>query len=271
MRKHKSEKRKTGVIRVMLLLQFICFIEVTCILKMTLLDTGAYNEYKAGNGEHMPFHIGNINESIDKDTFIIEMAGLSQDGIPTGCESVSTVTVLQHFGVDITPEEFIGTYLPCASFYKKDGVLYGANPHEAFAGDPFQKASLGCFPQVIIKALRNMAACQYEGMEHIMFEDVSGISLGELEAEYLAQGIPVLLWITSDMKPSYAGMQYYLEDGSLYTWQANEHCMVLCGFDEEAYYFKDPQAEGETASYARELVESRYEEMGQYAVVVNCK
>ena len=38
---------------------------------------------------------------------LIEMNGLSQDGIPTGCESVSAVMVLNYWGVDITPEEFI--------------------------------------------------------------------------------------------------------------------------------------------------------------------
>lgn len=266
MRRKKEHGNVRRLVKLILLLQIVCTIEVTSVLKMTIWDTGAYNEYKTGYGENMFYNSRNANK--DKDTFILSMTGLSQADIPTGCESVSTVTVLNYLGIDITPETFIEDYLTCEPFYREDGVLYGPNPHEAFAGNPFQKASLGCFPQVIVQALKNMRAQKYEGMENITFADVSGTGLEQLEDEYLKKGIPVLLWVTMEMKPSYAGMQYYLEDGSLYIWRAGEHCTVLCGYDETSYYLIDPQADGEVVCYNRELVESRYEEMGEYAVVI---
>lgn len=90
---------------------------------------------------------------------LIEMNGLSQDGIPTGCESVSAVMVLNYWGVDTTPEEFIDNYLPRQKFYQVDRILYGPDPEEAFAGDPYSANSLGCYPKVILKALGNMKNC----------------------------------------------------------------------------------------------------------------
>ena len=266
MQRKKEHGNVRKLVKLILLLQMVCMIEVTSVLKMTLLDTGAYNEYKAGYGANM--YNSNRDANTDKDTSIITMTGLSQAHIPTGCESVSTVTVLNYFGIEITPEAFIEDYLTCEPFYRENGVLCGPNPHEAFAGNPFQKASLGCFPRVIVQALENMRTQEYEGMEEITFADVSGTGLEQLEEEYLKKGIPVLLWVTMEMKPSYAGMQYYLEDGSCYIWRAGEHCMVLCGYDENSYYLIDPLAGGEVVCYTRELVESRYEEMGEYAVVI---
>lgn len=255
------------LIKLILLLQIVCIIEVFTVFKMTLLNGDAYNEYKTAFGEKM-FYNKNGNGNTDTNSFIITINGLSQANIPTGCESVSTVMVLNYFGIEITTEEFIENFLTCKPFYREGGLLYGPDPHKAFPGNPFEKASLGCFPQVIIKALEAMKEQKYRGMKELTFVDESGTDLERLEREFLKKGIPVLLWVTMDMNPSYGGMQYYLEDGSLYTWQAGEHCMVLCGYDAESYYLMDPLAEGEMVCYSRELVEERYEEMGKYAVVI---
>lgn len=199
---------------------------------------------------------------------LLSLTGLSQDGIPTGCESVSTVAALQYQGIDISIDEFIKTYLPCEGFYRQNGVLYGPDPHQAFAGNPYKSASLGCYPNVILKALHKMKAADYPGMNALQFEDVSGNELETLATQYIAQQIPVILWVTMNMKEPYKGMQYYLEDGTLYTWTAQEHCTVLCGYDENYYYIMDPLADGEIVAYAKELVETRYEELGKYAVVL---
>ena len=43
----------------------------------------------------------------------------------------------------------------------------------------------------------------------------------------------------------------------------------MCGYDEENYYIMDPLADGEIVGYPRELVEMRYKEMKQSAVVIN--
>lgn len=199
---------------------------------------------------------------------IIKMKGLSQEDIPTGCESVSTVMVLNYLGIDITPEEFIDNYLPCEKFYRVGEKVYGADPQQAFAGNPYEKNSLGCYPKVILKALENMENCSYPGMSQITYEDLSGMKLSEIADTYITQEIPVLLWCTMDMNPARPGMQYYLSDGTLYTWHAGEHCMVLCGYDEEHYFLMDPLHGGEMVEFPKETVEARYEEMGQYGVAI---
>lgn len=70
------------------------------------------------------------------------------------------------------------------------------------------------------------------------------------------------------MKAAEDGTQYYLPDGSLYTWRAGEHCMVLCGYDAENYYLMDPLQDGERVAYPRALVEERYGQMGKRAVAI---
>ena len=121
---------------------------------------------------------------------------------------------------------------------------------------------------MILKALGNMKNCHVPGMERLAFEDISGMELTDIIDTYIANNIPVLLWCTIGMNPVRDGMQYYLDDGSLYTWRAGEHCMVLCGYDEENYYLMDPLAGGERVGYPKEIVEARYLEMGQHAVAV---
>ena len=43
---------------------------------------------------------------------------------PTGCESVSTVMLLQYLGYEITVDEFIENYLEKKDFETKEGQLY---------------------------------------------------------------------------------------------------------------------------------------------------
>ncbi len=210
-------------------------------------------------------------EIVVPDEYMIDMTGLSQDKLPTGCESVSTVTVLNYYNIMITPEEFVDTYLECQSFYVKGGKVYGANPNKAFVGSPYEKSSLGCFAEVIKNACENMKNNGYEKTENINIKLMYGKTMDNLAKEYVANNEPVILWVTMDMKESYNGVRYYLEDGSEYIWKAMEHCMVLCGYDNENYYLKDPLKDGNTVSYSRELVEARYNEMGSQAVVISRK
>ena len=174
-----------------------------------------------------------------------------------------------HGNICVTePDPFIRNYLPCENFWKEDGKIYGPNPKECFAGNPYEAGSLGCFAGVIEKSLKDMKKANYPGMENIRIENVSGMELRELAETYISRKIPVIVWITIDMEPSYEGMEYYLEDGSLYVWRAREHCMVLCGFDRNQYYLMDPLSDGRMVSYALETVEARYEELGMQAIVL---
>ena len=199
-----------------------------------------------------------------EDKHVIDMKGLSQDGIPTGCVAVSAVMVLNYYGIEITPEEFINEHLSMEGFYRVGDYLYGPDPEEKFAGDPFNKSSLGCYPPVIVEAVESMD-------EALDVYEIKGKTIDEICKEYIVKEIPVLLWATMDMRKPEAGFKYFLEDGTEYTWTAGEHCVVLCGFDDSFYYLKDPLAAGETVKYEKELVEKRYEQMGNRGVVISYK
>lgn len=197
---------------------------------------------------------------------IMDIKGMSQDGIPTGCEAVSATAALNYLGVKIQASDFIDIFLPKESFYYVGKALYGGNPEEVFAGSPFDPYSLGCFPPVIVKAVNRMKETGYKGCENINVEDISGMALEDIGKVYIANDIPVLIWITADMRKPRNGTTYYLDDNSKYNWKAGEHCMVLCGYDEESYYFLDSLKGGEMVSYEKEIVENIYKEMGKRAV-----
>lgn len=200
--------------------------------------------------------------------FQLPFQGLSQTAFPTGCEAVSTTSVLQYYKIPVTPEIFIDKYLPCDTFYWKDNKRYGPDPHVFFVGNPYTSDSLGCYPEVISKALHKMKTKGHLGMSDLTFKTTIGTELEDLIQDYLLNEIPVLIWITINMLEPYAGYQYYLENGTLYTWTAQEHCAVLCGYDEEDYYLMDPLKNGEIIPYPKDIVEKRYEEIGKNSLVI---
>mgnify|MGYP000226004218 CR=1 FL=1 len=73
---------------------------------------------------------------------------------PTGCESVSTVMLLRFLGIDITVDEFNRKIFGKESLLKKrDGQVYGPDPHRYFCGSPYDDESFGCYAPVIREAL----------------------------------------------------------------------------------------------------------------------
>ena len=69
------------------------------------------------------------------------------------------------------------------------------------------------------------------------------------------------------MKEVRHGNSWYLSDGTLFTWPAGEHCYVLLGFDDDFYYFADPQT-GNVVGYQKLLAEKRFRELGSQAVLI---
>lgn len=241
-------------------------IKAGVVIILTILAiTNPYKRNMRTTSESIPH---SYVESVNVTSHQISFQGLSQATIPTGCESVSTVAILNHLGIAITPEQFIEEFLPKKSFYRSNGKVYGPDPNEYFAGDPFQRSSLGCFPNVIIKALNTMKNEEYSGTANMKILNLTGTPLSVLAEAYISNEIPVLIWVTIGMKESKDGMTYLLEDGTPYTWRSQEHCVVLCGYDETNYYIMDPLADGEIVGYPKELVEMRYKEMKQSAVVI---
>ena len=78
-----------------------------------------------------------------------------------GCESISSVMLLQAMGIAIDPDTFIERDLPHAPYWDYDGKLYGPDPYEVYPGDPHDHTGYGCYAPCIVKALQS--ALDHEG------------------------------------------------------------------------------------------------------------
>lgn len=182
--------------------------------------------------------------------------------LPTGCESVSAAMVLQYYGKEVSAEELAGEWLRCSKgFYMSDKKQYGPDPNEVFAGDPFSENSYGCFAQPIANAVN-------ENCSNLTAEVIRDVTLADLCREYVDRDIPILIWATIGMKESKRGRTWFLKSGESFTWTSGEHCLVLVGYDDEFYFFNDPQS-GSTVAYQRDISEKRFTELGSQAVYIH--
>ena len=181
---------------------------------------------------------------------------------PTGCETVSTVMALRYAGYNISASRFIDEYLPQSNEFKNiNGVNYGPDPEESFVGSPRTAGGYGCFAPVIEKALK-----AYIGNDDAV-ANASGSSLNELCEKYVSKNVPVIIWVSISMQEVYSSEKWTLGDGSTFSWPANEHCMLLIGFDDEYCYLNDPLV-GKTVKYDKKLTEKRYCKLGKQAVAI---
>lgn len=191
---------------------------------------------------------------------------------PSGCESVSSTMLLNYYGLDITTDEFIDEYLPMSDItYNDNGEMTAPDAYSAFIGSPYSELALGCFPPVIKNAMND-----YLQDKNYRAVDITGESMKTLTSKYIANNQPVLIWATMWMQNPVVTYEWKVKnakddspykDGDTYKWLANEHCMVLVGYDEDYYYLNDPLNYSTTA-YSRSVFEDRYKQMGKCALVI---
>lgn len=128
-----------------------------------------------------------------------------QDKLITGCELISTKTVLEYYGKkNISLDTMIDNMEQSRIFVSDEGLLYALSPSQAFIGDPHQTSGFGCFPPVIENMVESL------GCGDLIAEDTTGMSLGELCATYVIQDIPPLIWVTDSMIASAPGDSWRL-------------------------------------------------------------
>lgn len=193
---------------------------------------------------------------------------ISQKGVlPTGCELISAMMLLRYYNVDASVQDIIDN-----TFFSHpktiNNQIYAYSPYDAFIGTPYDENSFGCYPPVIVDMLNKLLP---EGKTAV---NITGMELSQITETYIPREKPVLVWATIAMLESYPNIGWYLLDengeptGEWYDWLANEHCLVLVGYDSENYYFNDPYNSRGLIGYDRKLVETRYAEIGKCAVVV---
>lgn len=166
---------------------------------------------------------------------------------PTGCESVSTVMVMRYFGMSITVENFIDNYLPKgrAPFRDETGERFGDDPRKVFLGSPYSKSGWGCYAPVIVTAANKC-------IDRKKFEvkNITGTAFDTLCKTYIDNEIPVIVWATTDMLPLRPHKKSHtwniIGTSETFTWKSPMHCLVLVGYDDNSYYFNDPQREKTT-------------------------
>lgn len=200
----------------------------------------------------------------------IEVKNILQNPeLPTGCEVVSLTILLNHLGYNADKLTMARKFLPKMKFYSSGGVQYGADFHTTFAGDPEDSSSYGCYAPCI-----KTTADIYFAVNRIKAEaqDLTGTDLETLLSDYIDNDRPVLIWITmGNLLASYPGSVWNTPDGRRVQWLANEHCVVLTGYDKGKglIYVSDPLYGNK--SYDLGKLKLRYNELGSQAVCINQK
>ena len=189
--------------------------------------------------------------------------------------------VLQGNGYYISGKKFTDEFLIKRDWYKdeENEEIFGPDPNSAYVGNPYiasgYNCGFGCYSNAVAKSINNFfAENDIVSQQAISLKDKS---LSFLIENYVSKDIPVLIWATMDMKPSKLTMSWtvnYADEnspynvGDKYTWIAGEHCLVLVGYDYYRYYFNDPYKDHGIIGYDRKVVEQRYKELGNMAVVI---
>ena len=193
-------------------------------------------------------------------TFTLEANRLAQlPDYPNGCEAVSAVMLLNYYGVDISIEEYINNYLPREEVYEKDGIRYGPDPSQVYAGDPKDPyRGWGTFAPVIFNSIQNVLKSQ-TGLAVI---DLSSTSLENLIFE-----LPVVIWTTIDYEEATEIYEWQSYDGAkTYTYPKNAHAVLVVGVDKDNFYINDPLKPESTVQVPKETLEKSYNSMGRQAI-----
>ena len=166
-------------------------------------------------------------ECLIEDVPFITQRGL----LPTGCELVSAKMLLEYYtGEEVDIQDIIDR-VDCQYPQAIDGKACAPHPSEAFIGSPWDPTSFGCFSPIICDMMNDLLPEEY------MAVDTTGTPIAELAETYIPQGKPVLIWSTIAMYHAFPHMGWYLTDShgkptdEWYDWLANEHCLVLIGYD----------------------------------------
>jgi len=187
--------------------------------------------------------------------------------LPHGCEITSLTAVLNYYGVNVTKLEMADTYLPKQKISTVDGQRFGPNPHQAFAGDPRDKANgMYVFAAPIVKAAEAAIA---EKQANLRVTNMSKASQDEI-LQLVREGVPVVTWVTLDLsKPNTNAAKGWIYKGETTPREAymNLHAVVLTGHLGNKVVVMDP-LKGYVTYNVDQFFKS-YKELGEQAVALH--
>lgn len=183
--------------------------------------------------------------------------------LPNGCEITSLTAILNYLGYSVSKTEMADVYLPKESFYRKGNILYGANPYEAFAGNPREESGFFVYAPPVAEAANGYLGSVSSAKAAY---DI-GNSTREEIIEQLNKGIPVVIWVTLDLsEPKLQHIWHFRENSERFIAPINLHAVVLKGYNADYVYVMDPLQGGITRN-AEEFFNSYYS-LGSHAVII---
>lgn len=186
---------------------------------------------------------------------------------PNGCEVASATMLLEHYGINIDMKEYVDNYLPKKEVYEEDGLRYGPDPSQYYAGNPSDSSrGWGTFLPVIKNSLYTIFK------DKLPAETVGHVYTSEdklpLE-EYVQTGNPVLTWTTVDYSEAKDIYEWFSYDKSrTYTYPKKAHVVVIVGMDKDYYYLNDPLKDEKAIKVLRETFDKSYDSMGRQALYI---
>lgn len=180
--------------------------------------------------------------------------------LPTGCEITSLTMLLNHIGFSANKLTLADNYLPKGEYMASDF-------NEVFVGNPRSTYAYGCYSKAIVTAAEKYLE-KYDKNNKFDVINITGCSPDSLYAA-VERGYPVIVWASKDMKDVSEGKSWVVEEtGETVTWTADEHCLLLTGYDYEKglAYFNDP-LKGKTA-YDIKTFERMFYRLGKNAVII---
>lgn len=188
------------------------------------------------------------------DSFDLELELLLQHPeLPAGCESVSLTMILNYLGYDIDKTLIVDQYL-----------VYSDNFVMGYCGEPYSYVGGGCYAPGMTITANNFL--QANGNKHTAV-NVTGTDFQTL-LEYVAAGHPVLIWTTVKMAVCSKAHYNYDEEGNVYAWDYNEHCVVLSGYDLNAGTVTVYDPIDGIMYRDLETFKSIYEQMDEMAIII---
>jgi uncharacterized protein YvpB len=192
--------------------------------------------------------------------------------MPVGCEISAATSLINYMGFKISDTDFAKKYFPHKDedtnygfWYDDNDVFNGPDPSEEFVGNPFGWG-YGVFPKAVAKAMNTYfinvgSTSRGYAAEKLIEEDFVRLIDG---------GVPVIVWATMDMDSlNYRNPgEWVTPSGEEITWYSGSHTLLLCGYDDDAFYFMDPNDKEEIVAYGRALFMTRFRETGERAVIV---
>ncbi len=173
---------------------------------------------------------------------------------PTGCESVSLYMLLRFYNVEVTIDQILDLLPMGAQPYDTpSGIRYGGNPEREFVGDPRKEISYGVFNGPVAQVAEQILP----GVK-----TKTGASLQEIR-DILDSGNPVMAWyLSAPMRPVMYRWSWMDDRGEMVYWPGGEHAVVICGYADNTFIYRDPNA-GTTVEIDPETFERGFAEMGR--------